>query len=743
MPDAIPLTPSRELITAAERPAGVRVLARAPALNRDAELVDENRIIMILADDQPWDHFYYHRETGAFFEKVVLRMTPSAINLDRLKAGNCSLLKHHDRREELGRVSEAWINQGRFEVAADFSLREWPQSVKMDVQERILAGVSINARPLELRVLAMPTPENPEGLLEAVKWELLEATITPMPENNRARVISADVVAAIEADVSRETWAPIAASLAPDADDDAVSFVQPETLVAIRAALQAPRPSNPESTPVEETDKVTPEELQAEVDRLNAEIEANKADAAKSAELQASLDKIKSENLTAAVEAERREEIRDLALRHGVGHEKADEAITAGTKAIDFAKELAQLKADAEGRSTIPAVPKPTPNMANLNLDSLLAEMYEPSSERARENASESHRIIEVERARTPHRYAALPTCAGSARGEGLNIPDTLLMAETNQRLELQQRSQRHQSAVEATQNRLIQAAITTTTTAAGIIDPMVLQGDLVDTLIGINGLISMCRIYPNLSDPINIPKVTAAPRAGAVAEGAAASAAATLTIDDVEFRPKQLRVFWSVTPESYVTSRGRAPSIAVSEAARLMMDEAEEELWLGNNAGGRVQGFESKLAAARKSTYAAAITDADLKTAVRNLQAAMTKEKIPVMNRVWVATPDMCAWADLQYRVEGVAPLVEYEGMMSRMFRYPFMESTYPTEVAAHQGRMWHLSPDQVGVAFFGGDTELILDRENATGNYLGTLIKLWDVQYLRDEFAQELHEA
>ena len=489
---------------------------------------------------------------------------------------------------------------------------------------------------------------------------------------------------------------------------------------------------------------MTPEELQAEVDRLNAEIEANKADAAKSAELQASLDKIKSENLTAAVEAERRENIRDLALRHGVSHEEADKAIEAQTSAIDIAKEWAQRKADAEGRSTVPAVPKPTPNMANLNLDSLLAEMYEPASERARENAAESHRIIEIVRAQTPHRYSALPTCAGSSRGEGLNIPDTLLMAETNQRVDLQRRSRSHQSRVDAAQQRLIQAAITTTTSAAGIIDPMLLDGDLVDTLIGINGLIAMCRIYPNLSDPINIPKVTAAPRAAGAAEGGGASAAATLTIEDVEFRPKQLRVFWSVTPESYVTSRGRAPSIAVSEAARLMMDEAEEEIWQGTNAAGRVQGIEPKIHADRKTTYADGVTDADLKTAVRKLQADMTKEKIPVMNRAWVATPDMSAWADLQYRVEGVAPLVEYVGgMNSMMFRHPFMESTYPSEVAAKQGRMWHLSPDYIGVAFFGGDTELILDRENATGNYLGTLIKLWDVQYLRDQFAQELLEA
>ena len=325
MPDAIPLTPSRELVTAAERPAGVRVLARAPALKRDAELVDENRKVLIVADDQPWDHFYYFQ--GEFFERIVLRMTASAINLDRVKAGNCPLLKHHDRHMDLGRVSEAWLNQGRFEVAADFSLNDEPQKTRRDVDEGILRGVSINADPTEMRVLAMPTPENPAGLLEATKWELVEVTITPVPENNRARVISADVVDSVRSALDTDAWSSIEAALAPD--EDGVSFVQPETLTAIRAALQASRRPNPESAPVEETDIVTPEELQAEVDRLNAEIAANKADAAKTTELQASMDTLKNDNSVAAVEAERREEIRDLALRHGVGHEEADQAIEA------------------------------------------------------------------------------------------------------------------------------------------------------------------------------------------------------------------------------------------------------------------------------------------------------------------------------------------------------------------------------------------------------------------------------
>ncbi len=103
MPDAIPLTPSREMVAAAERPAGIRVLAQAPALNRDAERLADNRKVLIVADDQPWDHFYYFQ--GEFFEHIVLRMTASAINLDRVKAGNCPLLKHHDRRMDLGHAN--------------------------------------------------------------------------------------------------------------------------------------------------------------------------------------------------------------------------------------------------------------------------------------------------------------------------------------------------------------------------------------------------------------------------------------------------------------------------------------------------------------------------------------------------------------------------------------------------------------------------------------------------------------
>ena len=744
MPDRIPPVNGRAFtIEAAKRPDGVRVLARAPALNRDAELIDENRSILAVADDQPWEHFYYFE--GEFFENCVFRMTAAAAELDRLKAGNAAMLMHHDRRMHMGRLSEAWITNGQLQLAADFSMRDEPQKVKGDVDEGILRGISIGAEPIEARVVRMPTPEDPGGLLEFTKWRLLEASLTPVPENNRARVISADTAAAIQADVDPDRWQVIEARLTPDEEGGYAveSGVQREIIAEIRAAIGASRQPKPNPAPVEETDKVTPEELQAEVDRLSAEIEANKADAAKSAELQASIDKVKAENSVAAIEAERREEIRDLALRHGVGHEVADQAIEASVKSIDFAKQLAQARSDGDGgNKPIPAVAKPTPDMGALNLDAITAELWgeknDPENVQLREAAGESHRIIEVVRAQQPHRYG------GSLRGGrgGYMIPDTLLLAEANERLDLHQRSARHEGMVAATQRRLIEAAVTTTTTAAGIIDPMVLQGDLVDTLIGINGLISYCSIYPNLSSPISIPKVTAAPRAAGVLEGAAASAAATLTIDDIDFVPKQLRVFWSITPESYVTSQGRSPSIAVSEAGRLMMDEAEEEIWQGNDAGGRVQGIENKIATTRSADYANAITDTNLKIAVRGLQTGMSQEKIPTMGRMWVASPLMCAWADLQFRVQGVDPLVMMGAGGRMMFGYPFIESTYPTE-SGQKGRMYHLSPMQIGVAFFGGDTELILDRENATGNYLGTLIKLWDVQYKRNEFVQRSKET
>ena len=172
-------------------------------------------------------------------------------------------------------------------------------------------------------MVRMPTEQDPGGLLEFTKWELIEATLTPVPENNRARVISADTAAAIQADVDPDRWLVIEASLTPDEEGGYAveSGVQREIIAEIRAAIGASRQPKPDPAPVEEIDEVTPEELQAEVDRLKAEIEANKADVAKSAELQASIDKVKAENSVAAIEAERREEIRDLALRNGAGHE--------------------------------------------------------------------------------------------------------------------------------------------------------------------------------------------------------------------------------------------------------------------------------------------------------------------------------------------------------------------------------------------------------------------------------------
>ena len=85
----------------------------------------------------------------------------------------------------------------------------------------------------------------------------------------------------------------------------------------------------------------------------------------------------------------------------------ADQAIEANVKSIDFAKQLVQAKADSEGgNKPIPAIAKPTPDMSALNLDAITAELWaeknDPENVQLREEAGESHRIIEVVRSQHP-----------------------------------------------------------------------------------------------------------------------------------------------------------------------------------------------------------------------------------------------------------------------------------------------------------------------------------------------------
>ena len=320
LPEIIALLPPRihEVIEAAP-PAGVRVLARAPALTRDDDAAAENRKTLTLADDQPWPHFQYWQ--GEFYEKVQFRMTAAAANFDRVRSGNSPLLHHHSSRELLGRLSTVWINKGQLQVEADWSRRPDAQLVKLDVDDGIERGTSIGARILEARPIRVPSMEDPDGLLEVTKWELLEGTVTPMGENPRA-FIHAETMAAIQAALPTDEWDRFEHGVA--GDDGEFYTVDPEAFTEIRAAIRAARSANvPDpaghepQNPSEET--VEAEQYQAEIDRLKAELEKNKADAEKSAEIQAELDRLKSENITAAAEVERREEIRDVALRFGVG----------------------------------------------------------------------------------------------------------------------------------------------------------------------------------------------------------------------------------------------------------------------------------------------------------------------------------------------------------------------------------------------------------------------------------------
>ena len=88
-------------------------------------------------------------------------------------------------------------------------------------------------------------------------------------------------------------------------------------------------------------------------------------------------------------------------------------------KSIDFARQLAQAKADSEGGNKPVAKPKPTPDMSALNLDAITAELWaeknDPENVQLREAAGESHRIIEVVRASSPIATAAASVAAAGA----------------------------------------------------------------------------------------------------------------------------------------------------------------------------------------------------------------------------------------------------------------------------------------------------------------------------------------
>lgn len=675
----------------AEVPQGARLLGRArPALKMDSEQQEANRVFMVFADDKPWE---------SYWEDIQLNLRPANMNMDRLKAGVVHMVLSHSYHydDALGRVEAVWLHQGKLYAEAVFSNNPRPQMVLQDVKDGIVRGVSIGAKPNKYKWIREPS-ENDRGLVEAVEWVLMEITVTTGPANPRVG-IQASLGAALLADLEdfrKEQSEMITADATPP------SAADPQTQTPSVTATETPPAGDPAPAPP-----------QAAPPAVNAE---------------------------AVAESERKAAFFDL-LRRGHDKDKILAAIEAGTSELEFLRGASGDADTPPDERVLHAQAKPNATAADFNLDFLLTAQINRMDTDAQERAAPSRRAMELIYASRGSDAVRIPPQAG-----GFMVPEELLVAEYN-KLETQYARQLARAGIEP--RRMIRAAVTTQTTAAGLIDEQLLAQDFIDLLLDESSILPFVDVRRGVDQPFAFPYTAMAPQAGAGPENPnVAIAPGTFQVLTRQMAPKRLITYFEYTPESQVQTRNMTGTYGMLEAIRLMRDQCENHFWNGTNADNQVNGVITQLAAGRKTTYAQA--DGAAVQGIRSIQRKMDKENVSMMGRLWVVSPEMKEWLDLQAQVEAVSALLRRGGMTTEMFDYPVVSTNHPNvpaASAARQGIALHCYPRAVTVAFFGADVEVILDRKSGdvpgAANFQVLLLKLWNLLPKRPEWLQMYESA
>ena len=450
-----------EVEIAAEVPQGARLLGRAkPALKMDQEMQEANRIYMVFADDQPWE---------SYWEDIQLNLQPRNMGMDRLKAGLVSLVLSHSYSYDnaLGRIEAVWLHDHKLYAEAVFSNNQRPQQVLQDVRDGIVRGVSIGAESRKYKWVREPS-DGDRGLVEAVEWVLMEITVTTAPANPRVGIM-ASMGAALRADLEnfrKEQADMVTATITAEGADPA------------GADNPQPAQSNPQDTP-----PATPAPRQAAPD--NGQVQATAAQSEESARIAALL---------------------DLAKR-GHDKDKIFAAIEAGTTEIDFLRGVGAPDDTPSDQRQLHAQAKPNATPADFNLDLLLRASINRMDTDSQEAAYPSRRAIEIIHSSRGSDARNIGPQAG-----GMMVPEELLVAEHN-RLEQSYARQLARAGIEP--RSMIRGAVTTSTTAAGLIDEQLLAQDFIDLLLEEAAILPYCDVRRAWTSPSPSPTPRPLPTRG------------------------------------------------------------------------------------------------------------------------------------------------------------------------------------------------------------------------------------
>ena len=331
---------------------------------------------------------------------------------------------------------------------------------------------------------------------------------------------------------------------------------------------------------------------------------------------------------------------------------------------------------------------KPAPDFRRFDLDDIIQAALYPWNPSVMEQAANSLRCIE----------AAHGGLGQGGEGRYL-VPDRLFSAG-------------------ASRAAMLQAAQTTTATAAGLVDEA-LQPDFIAFLVGGGEVLPYLAVRSGLNSPIAVPRAAATVGAQPASEGQAGADTVSFTFDRVELSHKLLRAAWDYTPELNLSARRRINVEGVEEARRQFAHQIETQLWTGTGMDGQVMGLEARLTADRQITYPRGAWTRDYAWA---LMDAFNGNLLDRMGRVFVATRQMSK--DLV--------TVGWDTGERRMWTVPLVDTVRPSEDGADPdvtGRLWLLQGRDIIVGLYGDDMEVIVDRDQKTGNHQVTCIRQWDL--------------
>ena len=136
---------------------------------------NERRFILSFSSEEPYTRW---------FGPEILDHTDGCVDLDRLNSIGC-LLFNHKRDSVVGKITKAWIENGRGQAEVEFDDDEASEVIYQKVKSRTLKGVSVGYM-VDSWEEVMPGKQSADGRFTgpcsiARKWAPYEISIVSVP----------------------------------------------------------------------------------------------------------------------------------------------------------------------------------------------------------------------------------------------------------------------------------------------------------------------------------------------------------------------------------------------------------------------------------------------------------------------------------------------------------------------------------------------------------------------------------